>query len=394
MAKDGSYFQAAKFAETTPKLDDFRLTLKRGGEELDLTPRDVKIQSLRGIDLKDAPVVVLPSNGAVPPIEGRVVAGAERRYGTESYLNLLQSRRPALILLMSRDRQAEAAAPWLEEADAATAPVIRIAQDDAFAALSGRRALTVSLHLAPPAREDVTLENVAGILHGSDPVLKDQYVLLTAHYDHLGTMSPAPGDRIYNGANDNASGTVSVIEIAAALASMQPHPKRSILFMAVFGEEKGLLGSYYYTRHPLVPLKSTVADINLEQMGRTDDTDGPKVGSFAFTGPAYSDLPAMMESAAKAEGVKVSKHADADSYFDRSDNYAFALAGIVAHTIAVAFEFPDYHAVGDEWRKIDYENMAKVDKAVAAGVAAVADAADAPHWSNAPDAAEYREAGK
>ena len=85
------------------------------------------------------------------------------------------------------------------------------------------------------------------------------------------------GDHICNGANDDGSGTVSVIELAGALATLKNHPKRSILFMTFFGEEKGLLGSRYYGRHPVVPIKQTVADINLEQVGRTDDAEGPRV---------------------------------------------------------------------------------------------------------------------
>jgi hypothetical protein len=92
--------------------------------------------------------------------------------------------------------------------------------------------------------------------------------------------------------------------------------------------------------------------------------------------------------------VKVYQHRGADSFFDRSDNYAFARAGVVAHTIAVAFEFPDYHAVGDEWQKIDYANMAKVDRAVAAGLLGLANTDAAPLWSNSKETQPYRQAGR
>jgi Zn-dependent M28 family amino/carboxypeptidase len=112
-----------------------------------------------------------------------------------------------------------------------------------------------------------------GILPGSDPQLKDTCVILSAHYDHLG-MKPASaaGDRIYNGANDNGSGTVSVIEIAAALSKLKIHPRRSIVLVTFFGEEEGLLGSDYYTRHPVFPLAKTVANLNLENMAHIDRT--------------------------------------------------------------------------------------------------------------------------
>ena len=225
---------------------------------------------------------------------------------------------------------------------------------------------------------------------GRIPALRDEYVLLTAHYDHLG-KSPKG---IFNGANDNGSGTVSVIEIANALATLNPHPRRSILFLAFFGEEEGLLGSYYYAHSPLVPLANTVADINLEQMGRTDELSGKRLLEFAFTGPSYSNLPAIMSAAAKAEGIGTWHIKDADSYFSRSDNYGFALRGVVAHTICVAAEFPDYHGLGDKWEKIDYANMAKVDRGVAAGVLHIADDPATPRWSDSNAAAVYREAGR
>ena len=127
------------------------------------------------------------------------------------------------------------------------------------------------------------IRNVIGLLRGSDPVLRDTYVILSAHYDHLG-MTNTGADRIFNGANDDASGTASVIEIAAALSALPSHPKRSILFIAFFGEELGLVGSQYYARHPVVPLEKTIADLNLEQVGRTDASNGDMTGTASITG--------------------------------------------------------------------------------------------------------------
>ncbi len=160
--------------------------------------------------------------------------------------------------------------------------MIRVASADAVESRN-QPDVTASLHVT--GSKQALLRNVAGILPGSDPALRDQYVLLTAHYDHLGHTFAG----IFHGANDNASGTVSVIEIARELGALPTHPKRSILFIAFFGEEEGFLGSNYYTHHPLVPLKNTVANINLEQVGRTDDTTGQKVAEFAFTGPSYTN---------------------------------------------------------------------------------------------------------
>ncbi len=148
----------------------------------------------------------------------------------------------------------------------------------------------------------------------------------SAHYDHLG-IGPhnGSGDRIYNGANDDGSGTVSVIEIASALATLRSRPKRSLVFVTFYGEEHGLVGSRYYVEHPLVPLAKTVADINLEQVGRTDDSDGPRVSAATVTGYDYSDVGDRLRRAGRAVGVDVVKHpTKSDSYFGASDNAAFA----------------------------------------------------------------------
>src|SRR5262249_60755903 len=134
--------------------------------------------------------------------------------------------------------------------------------------------------------------------------LKDTYVLLTAHYDHLG-LAKSGDDRVFNGANDDGSGTVSVIEIGAALATLPRHPRRSIVFMAFFGEEEGLLGSLYYTHHPVFPLAKTVANINLEQLGRTDASEGPEIASLTFTGMEFSDVPNFFRRAGAQTGVKI-----------------------------------------------------------------------------------------
>jgi Zn-dependent M28 family amino/carboxypeptidase len=236
----------------------------------------------------------------------------------------------------------------------------------------------------------VKVRNVVGILRGSDPVLKDSYILVTAHYDHLGVKEGA-GDQIYNGANDDGSGTVSVIELANAFAANGTRPKRSIVFMTVFGEEHGLVGSRYYGAHPLVPIEKTVAGINLEQIGRTDDSEGPQKMAFAVTGFDFSDIGTTLQQAGESTGVRVSKHpVNSDKYFARSDNQALADQGVPAHTISVAYAFPDYHQAGDHWDKIDYDNMAAVDRTVALAIWQIANNPQTPKWNAAnPKAAAY-----
>ena len=257
---------------------------------------------------------------------------------------------------------------------------------------------------APDTPESQLARNVIAILPGSDPKLRDSYILLTAHYDHIGTVETAgreagdhPGkdapDKIYNGANDDGSGTVSVVAVARALSAMRVHPRRSIMFMLFFGEELGLRGSQYYAAHPTVPLSKIVAELNLEQVGRTDSTEGPEVARVSLTGTGYSDLPVYVRCAGAKTGVTMYLDAGNDDYFVRSDNAVFAQHGIPAHTLCVSFDYPDYHRVGDEWPKIDYVNMAKVDRTVALAILDMAASETVPHWAAAnPKATPFRNA--
>ena len=237
--------------------------------------------------------------------------------------------------------------------------------------------------------------NVVGILRGSDPMLKDTYVIVSSHYDHIGLASTGE-DRVFNGANDDASGTASVLEIANALASLHPRPKRSVLVILFCCEEKGLIGSRYYAAHPLVPLERTIGQINLEQMGRTDSPDGAHLKMMNATGFDYSTIPALLVDAGRRAQISVTKDAQAsDAYFRRSDNGPFAEAGIPSTTGSVTYEFPDYHAAGDEWQKLDYENMAHVDQAVGIAMLRLASGLTTPKWNeNVPAAQRFAEAAK
>jgi Zn-dependent M28 family amino/carboxypeptidase len=255
-----------------------------------------------------------------------------------------------------------------------------------------------TLHVGPRIERMATARNVAGILQGSDPLLRDTYVMLTAHYDHLGMRSEAskPGeDIIFNGANDDGSGTVSVIEIAAAIARQNPRPKRSIVFVAFFGEELGNFGSAYYARHPLAPLAKTIAAVNIEQVGRTDDSEGPEISKATVTGFDFSTMTASLVEAGNLVGLNVHPRKRGDFFFLHSDNAALAAAGIPAHTFGVGLLFPDHHKVEDEWQKIDYENMAKFDRAAALGLWMLASEARPPEWNAAnPGTKAYRDAAQ
>lgn len=245
----------------------------------------------------------------------------------------------------------------------------------------------------PPAK----VRNVIGLLRGSDPVLKDSYVIVSAHYDHIGAGNhcrPVAADSICNGANDDGSGTVSVIELAAALGKLKQRPKRSLVFITWFGEEEGLLGSRYYRQHPVYPLAQTVAMVNLELLGRTDSSEGLQVNTASLTGFDFTDLGPIFKAAGQKTGVNVYKHErNSDAFFGRSDNQALADAGVPAHTLCVAFVYPDYHAPGDHWEKIDYANMARVNRMIALALVTIADNPEAPKWNEAnPKTTRYVQA--
>jgi hypothetical protein len=307
-------------------------------------------------------------------------------------LRAAERARPAAVLLADPAGRLfhEVAAPRL--IDPENPPAVRIpvvVTDDAALA----RAL---LELGRPADEQVSLRNVAGLLRGSDPVLRDTYVVVSAHYDHIGVGAAGEGDRIYNGANDDSSGTAAVMELAGALASLGERPRRSILFLAFFGEERGMLGSRYYVRHPLVPLERTVAAVNLEQVGRTDSNDGPRPRAASLTGAGYSNLAVFFERAGLLTGIEIREDArHGEEFFRFSDNLPFAEAGIPAHTVTVAFLYPDYHLPSDHWEKLDYPNMAAVTRMIGLGLLMIAGDERAPEWNaNEPKAARYRDAGR
>lgn len=238
------------------------------------------------------------------------------------------------------------------------------------------------------------VRNVIGILPGRDAKLKGTYLLVTAHYDHLGIRGTGEGDLIYNGANDDASGVAGMIETAAALARLKEKPKRTVVFIAFWGEERGLLGSNYYGKNPVFPLKDTLLQINLEQIGRTDDSEAARVNAVSVTGLDYSDVGQVLERAGKVLGTGVEKHpVNSDRFFLASDNLSLAMKGVPAHTVCTAFEFVDYHRPGDHWDKLDYANMAKVTKLVALSALSFADSDKVPQWNAAnPKTERFRKA--
>ncbi len=182
-----------------------------------------------------------------------------------------------------------------------------------------------SFEIANTLRQ-VDSRNVIAKLEGSDPQLKNQYVIYTAHWDHLGKDTSLKGDQIFNGANDNASGTAGLLELAKAFTRISPAPKRSILFLSVTGEERGLLGAKYYAENPLYPLKDTLADINMDELNQWGRSKDVRV-----IGLGNSTLDDVVEEVAKSQGRVVVGDAEPEKgRYYRSDHFEFAKQGVPA----------------------------------------------------------------
>jgi Peptidase family M28 len=195
--------------------------------------------------------------------------------------------------------------------------------------------------------------NAVGVLKGSDPTAAAQVIMLSAHLDHLGVNESLTGDKIFNGADDDASGCVAVLELARVLGSGK-RPKRTIYFVCFGSEERGGLGSQYFIAHPPVPLEQIVADITFEMLGRPDAKVA--AGTLWLTGFERSTLgPELAKQGASLVG---DPHPE-QNFFQRSDNYPLALRGVIAHTISSYGLHTDYHRVSDEVGKIDFGFMTR-----------------------------------
>jgi hypothetical protein len=383
------YFQTAKMLRVAQAAQGLEMRRQDGSRTLTVSPGQTTVVSQQPLELSGAPVYKIadPADLHGATVKGKVVELDFPREGARALAHAAAAFQPAAFLETAADNSGPAVSrlidPDEERALFGGVPRLIVRDPEAVKLLreakAGETGIVVSIKLPAPTATPVTVRNVAALLRGSDSALRDQYILLTAHHDHLGRSGAG---EVFPGANDDASGTVSVIEIAQALARLRVHPKRSIVFMTFFGEEEGGLGSRYYTRHPLFPLSKTVADLNLEQLGRTDSSAGPEIANATLTGFRYSTVAHTLQRAGELTGVKVYETPGGDDFFDRSDNQTFAEHGIPAHTIVVAFEFPDYHATGDVWQKIDYGNMAKVDRMIALGMVILADSVEPPRWNS------------
>lgn len=226
---------------------------------------------------------------------------------------------------------------------------------------------TVSLQ-AEVVKSKLNAKNVIGIVEGSDAKLKDEYVVFLAHYDHLGIGKD--GD-VYNGADDNGSGTVAIMEVAEAFASLPVKPKRSIVFLWVSCEEIGHIGSTYYCEHPIYPLEKTVAAVNLDMVGRVyesprDDVwkDSPKKvkdfdGLYTLSNDIWPQLAEINAMKCNKLGIVADTSLPKQRFLRASDHYHFHKNGVPILNYATGYH-ADYHKVGDELEKINFEKIKRV----------------------------------
>ncbi len=268
-------------------------------------------------------------------------------------------------------------------------PIMLVSQAVADAIFSGESgdktaaaafAINKSASLAAVTKsETIWTQNVIALWEGSDPVLKNEMVAIGAHYDHVGINPNAPGDdKIFNGADDDGSGTVATLAIAEAMAKSATRPKRSILFVWHCGEEKGLWGSEYFNKFPTVDIKQVIAQLNIDMIGRSKKPDDVDPRNKDLSGPneVYVIGAEMMSSTLGAitkgandsflkldYNYRYDDPKDTNRFFFRSDHFNYAVNGI-----PVAFWFTgvheDYHRAGDHADKIDYQKMEKITRTI------------------------------
>ncbi len=257
----------------------------------------------------------------------------------------------------------------------------------AVRALTG---FTGAMNLSRVTTREATAPNVIGVLEGSDPTLRAEYVFFTAHMDHVGAAGMGNGcraqgaDSVCNGADDDASGTAGVVELAEAFATLTPRPRRSLVFMTVSGEERGLWGSQHYSDHPTLPLENTVADLNLDMIGRLYNNQPGWRDTISVIGKEHSTLGEVANRVAREHPELHMQLVDdmwpGENFYFRSDHYNFARKGV-----PILFFFngthPDYHQASDTVDKIDAEKEARVLQMLFYIGLEVANTDERPQWN-------------
>jgi Peptidase family M28 len=411
-----------RYAVSRRRLDPTRsrMVLSVGRNEADL-PFTRAVRHLMG-SVPDKPLLgagwlvsgpVLPEAAGSLAVKDRIVLvpfqmAELQQAPIQQALAVLFSRKPkAIVLLTDRDSAGfagkisqfsperivigpQAGPVALEVREASVAGVLRAAGIDLSKAHSAERttlrevpALQLRIEMRDTVSSTFSVPNAVGILEGTDPVLKHEYLVYSAHMDHIG-ITPGQPDSINNGADDDGSGTAGVMELAEAFSRPGARPKRSIIFLTVSGEEKGLWGSDYFTSHPPVPITQIVADINIDMIGRNwPDT-------IVAIGKEHSDLGATLNRVNAAHRdlgmTAIDDRWPEERFYFRSDHFNFARRGV-----PILFFFngvhADYHEVTDSPDKINSEKEARILRLLFYLGEAVANAPARPKWN--PDS--YKE---
>ncbi len=333
--------------------------------------------ALANVDLEGA-IVIVPvetgPNGAFARASRNLIFGVWRA-GPAALLTVADIADGDWTALQGTQQRAAIHVPWR---DGGRGPLVMVREPGIASALQAAginlrelRATTnatarlvpgmeVTLQIVPEITERMTAPNTVGILEGSDPELRDEYVVYSAHMDHVGTRCRRTGaDTICNGADDDASGTVGVVQLAQAFSALTPRPRRSIIFLTVSGEERGLWGSDYFAGHPPVPIDNIVADLNADMIGR-NWTD-----TIVVIGKEHSDLGSTLNRVNAAhpelDMTAIDDLWPDERFYFRSDHYNFARRGV-----PILFFFngthPDYHRPSDHTDKINSEKASRIVK--------------------------------
>ena len=414
-AANGTWFQRYPITRRRLQPAQSRVVLKVGGTSatarLDATARhvsgDIPRQPVAGpvilvggpvtpdavgaMKLRDKVVLYVHDYSTTIPTNATQVARALRVSGARAIIaisNLDSAAFSARVPKYGAERYGielrTGSPPSVEVSESVVMPVLQAAgvslADVRRAARPVSRDLpgsTATVELKETVIDSLDAPNTIGILEGSDPVLRNEYLVFSAHMDHVG-ITPGLPDSINNGADDNASGTTGVIELAEAFSRPGARPRRSIIFLTVSGEEKGLWGSRWFSEHPAVPLEQLVADVNIDMIGRN------WADTIVAIGKEHSDLGATLERVNAAHPelgmIAIDDRWPEERFYFRSDHYNFARKGVPAIFFFNGVH-EDYHRVTDSPEKINSEKESRILRLLYYFGREIGDAPERPKWN-------------
>ncbi len=378
LGPDGSFFQNTSFPMLQPPAADAKLQIADADattlkviwgplEDLELT--EVVNSETEALGLDDPKIVVIdevivPPQAVDQPARTMTLFARRLRALTNKGVQVVLVRHKPNSLLLEIAAKLQRTPVPSRKGLTPDCCVLLVPEDLDL----GDKSVTVDVD-AQVATEAI-VRNVVGVLRGSDEKLSKEAVLVSAHLDHIGRQTRG-ADRVNNGADDNATGVTTVVSLADAFAALKQRPKRSMIFVTFWGEEKGLLGSKHFVQEPLWPLSSIAANINIEMVGRPEADAN---GKAWMTGWKHSNLGSVMNAGSSRAGVEIFNRTDiGEMLYTQSDNLPFAQKGVVAHSFSAGSLHGDYHQPSDEWEKLDIPHMTKVIRGLFAGALVVAE---------------------